>query len=174
MTKQQFPESTVGVLIFNPENKLFLMKSHKWKNKYVIPGGHIELGETMEKALRREIKEETGLDIYDIKFLCFQEFIFDKAFWRKKHFIFFDFVCRTNSSKVKLDLEGQEYIWVSPEEALRVPVEPYTRKIIKEYMRKVVSKRPIKLMMREELEILPPIFQVPIANRKAGIVAKKS
>jgi len=46
------------------------MKSHKWHDAYVIPGGHIELGETAEEALRREIKEETALDIYGIEFIC--------------------------------------------------------------------------------------------------------
>lgn len=136
MFKQQFPEPTVGALIFNPENKVFLMKSHKWGDKYVIPGGHIELGETMEKALKREIKEETGLDIYDIEFLCFQEFIFDRAFWKKKHFIFFDFVCRTNSLNVKLNTEAQKYVWASLEEAVKLPIEPYTRHAIKDYMKK--------------------------------------
>ena len=106
MVEQQFPEPTVGALIFNPKGEIFLMKSHKWRNKYVIPGGHIELGETMEEAIKREIKEETGLDIYDIEFLCFQEFVFDKAFWKKKHFIFLDFICKTKSSKVELNSEA--------------------------------------------------------------------
>lgn len=136
MSKQQFPEPTVGALIFNPKGKIFLMKSYKWRNKYVIPGGHIEMGEKLEDALKREIKEETGLDIYDIEFICFQEFIFDKAFWKKKHFIFFDFACKTNSKKVTLNSEGQEYVWVSLKEALRLPIEPYTKRAIEEYMKK--------------------------------------
>ena len=78
MVKQQFPEPTVGAFIFNPQGKLFLMKSHKWKNKYVVPGGHVELGEKLKEALKREVKEVTGLEIYDIKPLNIQEFIFDK------------------------------------------------------------------------------------------------
>ena len=135
MVEQKFPEPVVGALIFNQENKIFLMKSHKWKNKYVIPGGHVELGEKMEDALIREIKEETGLDIFDIKFIIYDEFIFDKAFWKKKHFILFDFVCKTNSTDVKLDSEGQEYIWVDIKEALNLPIEPYTRKTIEAYLR---------------------------------------
>ena len=65
MAKQQFPEPTVGALIFNPEGKLLLMRSHKWRDKYVVPGGHIELGEHIEDALKREVKEETGLDVTD-------------------------------------------------------------------------------------------------------------
>ena len=69
MAKQQFPEPTVGAMIFNTEGKLFLMKTHKWGNKYAIPGGHIEMGETMTDALKREIKEETHLDIHNIQFL---------------------------------------------------------------------------------------------------------
>lgn len=136
MSKQQFPEPTVGALIFNTEEKIFLMRSHKWRNKYVLPGGHVELGEKIEDALRREVKEETGLDIYDIDFVLFQEFIYDKLFWKKKHFIFLDYSCKTKSKKVTLNSEGQEYVWVSIQKALKLPIESYTRKAIKEYIKK--------------------------------------
>jgi len=135
MSKQTYPEPTVGALIFNPEGKLFLMKSHKWLGKYVIPGGHIEVGETMEDALKREVKEETGLDIEGSTFVGFQEFIFDDAFWKKKHFIFFDFACRTKTKNVVLSDEGQDYCWASPVEALKLPVEPYSRKTIERYLK---------------------------------------
>jgi nucleoside triphosphatase len=133
---QQYPEPTVGALIFNPEGKLFLMRSHKWRDKYVIPGGHIELGESMEQALRREIKEETGLDIDDVEFIGFQEFILDDAFWKKRHFIFFDYVCTTQSVQVTLNDEAQEYVWVPLAEALALPVEPYTRRTIQTYIQR--------------------------------------
>jgi nucleoside triphosphatase len=133
--EEQYPEPTVGTLIFNPEGKILLIKSHKWKNKYVIPGGHIKLGEKMVDALKREIKEETGLEIYDIEFITFQEFIFGEEFWKKKHFIFFDFACKTNSTEVKLNHEGQDFVWVTLDEALKLDVEPYTRKTIQEYLK---------------------------------------
>ena len=135
MRKQQFPEPTVGALIFNQKGEIFLMKSYKWKDKYVIPGGHIELGETIEEALKREVKEETNLDIYNIEFVNLQEFIFDKHFFKKKHFIFLDYVCKTKSLKVKLNSEGQSYIWIAPEKALKLPIEPYTKRAIKEYLK---------------------------------------
>ena len=138
--EQRYPEPTVGALIFNPEGKILLIKSHKWRGKYVIPGGHIELGERMEDALKREIKEETGLDIYDIEFICFQEFIFDPIFYKKKHFIFFDFACKTDSTDVKLNKEAEEYVWVTLEKALTFDVELYTRRTIEEYMRKYLRK----------------------------------
>ena len=132
MTKQQYPEPTVGALIFNQQGKALLVKSDKWRNKYCVPGGHIELGETMEDALRREIKEETGLDIYDVEFALMQEFIFDETFHEKRHFIFLDFVCKTDASEnnVVLNFESQEYVWVFPEEALKLALEPYTRRLI--------------------------------------------
>ncbi len=77
---QHYPEPTVGALIFDPAGRLFLMQSHKWCGRYVVPGGHVELGETLEAALRREVAEETGLTIRDIRFVCTQEFIYDPAF----------------------------------------------------------------------------------------------
>ena len=73
---QVFPEPTVGGLIVNNEGKILLAKSHKWFDKYTLPGGHIEIGETMEEALKREVKEEVGLDVEVIEFLTMQEAIF--------------------------------------------------------------------------------------------------
>ena len=136
MSEQTFPEPTCGALIFNDENKLFLMKSHKWKGKYIIPGGHVELGETLEEALKREIKEETGLDIFDIEFLFFQEFIYDNVFWKKRHFIFFDFACKTNSTEVVLDSEGQDFVWIDLNDIGSFDIEPYTIRTIEEYKKK--------------------------------------
>jgi nucleoside triphosphatase len=134
MTEQSYPVPTVGALIFNREGKLFLMRSHKWHGNYVVPGGHIELGERMEDALKREVKEETNLDIYDIEFVCFQEFIFDDVFWEKRHFIFFDYACRTDTEDVRLSPEGDSYVWVSPEEALELLSDRYTERAVREYM----------------------------------------
>jgi nucleoside triphosphatase len=135
MNEQKYPEPTCGALIFNPENKIFLMQSHKWYGQYVIPGGHVELGETIQDALKREIKEETNLDIFGIEFICFQEFIFDKAFWKKRHFIFFDFACKTTLTDVQLNPEAQNYMWVTLNEALKLSIEPYTKKAIEEYIK---------------------------------------
>jgi len=137
MSKQQFPEPAVGALILNPEGKILLIRSHKWRDKYVIPGGHIEVGEKIEEALQREIKEETGLDVYDAEFIGLQEFICDDAFWKPgRHFIFLDYACRTDSKEVILDSkEAQEYQWVSMEDSEKLDIGLYTKQAIKTYMK---------------------------------------
>jgi nucleoside triphosphatase len=61
MPRQQFPEPTVGALIFNQKEEILLIKSAKWHGKYVMPGGHIELGEKYQEALKREIKRRNRL-----------------------------------------------------------------------------------------------------------------
>lgn len=127
MPEQIFPEPTVGVFIFNSRGEILLVKSHKWPGHYVVPGGHVELGESLEQAAMREAKEETGLDIYDLKFVNFQQFIYDTAFWKHRHFIFFDFACKTDSLDVKLNDEAQEHIWVKLDAALHLTLDSYTR-----------------------------------------------
>jgi nucleoside triphosphatase len=136
MAEQQFPEPTVGVFIFNQKGEILLLESHKWPGAYVVPGGHVELGERLEEAAVREAREETGLDIYDLEFIHFQQFIYDPAFWKQRHFIFFDFAAKTDSVNVVLNDEAQNYIWVEPEEALNLELDSYTRTSIEIYLKK--------------------------------------
>lgn len=127
MAEQVFPEPTVGVFVLNPAGELLLLKSHKWPDMYVVPGGHVELGEHIEEAVLRETKEETGLDVFDLEFIVFQEFIYDPSFWKPRHFIFFDYACKTESTKVQLNDEAEEHVWVPLETAVDLPLDAYTR-----------------------------------------------
>lgn len=124
---EKYPEPTVGALIFNDKDQLLIVKTHKWKGNYTIPGGHVEMGEYLEDALKREIWEETGLILVKANFLGFQEFVFDDSFWQKKHFIFFDFVCRVEDGLVRLNEEAEDYAWVEIDKIDEYPVDEYLK-----------------------------------------------
>lgn len=126
----KYPEPTVSAIIFNPEGKILLCKSHKWGDKYVIPGGHIELGEKLEEALKREIWEETGLDIYDIRLISLKESIYSDTFYDKKHFIFIDYICKTDSSNVSLNHEAEEYEWADLDQIEYYDLGGFTRELL--------------------------------------------
>ena len=134
---QVYPEPTVGALIVNMEGKILLAKSHKWFDKYTLPGGHIEVGETMKEAIAREAREETGLDVEVGEMLLIQEAIFTEEFWKKKHFIFFDFLCKSNDQPVRLDgRELQEYVWEYPGAAFRLNLDSFTKKTLEKYLQR--------------------------------------
>lgn len=133
---QQYPEPTVGAFIFNPQGEILLVQSHKWHGKWVVPGGHVELGETLEDALRREALEETGLAVSNLELINFQQFIYDDAFWKRRHFIFFDFACQTGQTDVRLNDEAQAHVWVNPSDALAMDVDRYTRTSIEIWLQK--------------------------------------
>jgi nucleoside triphosphatase len=132
---QAYPEATVGALVVRVSGEVLIVQSEKWGNKYTVPGGHIELGERAEDAIVREVKEETGLDCVVEELLIVQQAIYPKGFYKHEHYIFMDYVCKTKSSEVKLDgRELQSFIWVRPEEALKLDLEEYTRNFVEKYI----------------------------------------
>jgi nucleoside triphosphatase len=132
-----YPEPTVGALIVNKEGRILLTKSHKWFDKYTLPGGHIEVGETMKEAAAREVKEEVGLDVEVAEMLLMQEAIFAGEFWKRRHFIFFDFLCKSKDQEVKLDgRELQEYVWEYPGAAFRLNLDSFTKKTLEKYLQR--------------------------------------
>src|SRR6266852_6225742 len=132
---QVYPKTSVGALIVNKQGKILLTKSHKWFDKYTLPGGHMEVGETMKEAVAREVKEEVGLDVEVADMLLMQEAIFAEEFWKKKHFIFFDFLCKSKDQQVKLDgRELQSYVWEYPGAAFKLKLDSFTRQTLERYL----------------------------------------
>jgi nucleoside triphosphatase len=118
MNNKQFPKAVVGVMVYNDKGEIFLAKCKKWDDKWVVPGGHVEWGETLVECARREVKEETNLEVTDIELFNVQESIFSEEYHEKKHMVLLDYSCKATSNDVQLNDEIQEYVWIRPEEAL--------------------------------------------------------
>ncbi len=135
MPKPKYPLATVGALIVATDDSLLLIKTHKWHHKWAVPGGKIDYGETIKTALKREFKEETNLDIYDIHWAATQESIESNEFYKKAHFIFLNFIAKSDSKEVILNNEAQEYAWVNKKEILEYDLNTPTRTLVEFYLK---------------------------------------
>ena len=128
---QRHPVSTVGALISDDAGRVLMIRTNKWSNLWGIPGGKIKFGETSEAALRREIMEETGLEIERIEFVMVQDCIASREFYREAHFLLLNYTCRTTSgTKVVLNEEAQEFRWLPLDEAFKLPLNTPTRLLL--------------------------------------------
>lgn len=124
------PISTVGALIFHEDGKMLLVRTHKWSNHWGIPGGKIQWGESSIDALKREIMEETGLNLTDISFEMVQDCVHPPEFYKPAHFILLNYVAKTKDSDVKLNHEANDFRWVTAEEARAMSLNIPTRVLL--------------------------------------------
>jgi phosphoglycolate phosphatase len=129
------PIVTVGGLVFNDRGECLMVQTPKWNRSWGIPGGKVRYGETMEAALAREMKEETGLDVRDIRFVIAQDCIETPEFYRTEHFLLLNFTCRTEGTAVTLNEELEDFRWLSPENALKLALNTPTRILLEAYAR---------------------------------------
>jgi phosphoglycolate phosphatase-like HAD superfamily hydrolase/ADP-ribose pyrophosphatase YjhB (NUDIX family) len=132
------PVATVGALVFNARNEALMIRTHKWSNKWGIPGGKIRWGETSEHALRREILEETALKVSRIEFVLVQDCIHSKEFYKDAHFVLLNYTCRciARNPKVVLNDEGREYRWLPLPAARKLTLNRPTRNLIDAVIKK--------------------------------------
>ncbi len=128
------PLATVGALICNPDGHVLLIRTHKWRDRWGVPGGKVKYGESLETALKREVLEETGLSLTCSYWGPVQEAVKSPEFYRDAHFILLNFVALTNDTHVTLNGEAQKHVWVTPEDALGFELNTPTRILLNFYL----------------------------------------
>jgi phosphoglycolate phosphatase-like HAD superfamily hydrolase/8-oxo-dGTP pyrophosphatase MutT (NUDIX family) len=128
------PIATVGALIHDGNGHILMVRTHKWGDRWGIPGGKIERGESSTHALEREILEETGLALRDIEFALVQDSIDSPEFMRPEHFLLLNYVARATTTAVLLNDEAEEFRWLTPADALALNLNQPTRFLLMEVL----------------------------------------
>jgi len=112
------PFLAVSAAIFSDGRVLIVRRARPPANGlYTLPGGGVELGETLEQAVIREVREETALEIEPIGLVGFRQAIaHDGAGRVEQHFVILPFAARWIAGEISLNEELAEAHWLRPAE----------------------------------------------------------
>lgn len=143
--KREFPDHPLvgvgGVVIHRGRVLLIRRGGEPLKGEWSIPGGLVELGEGLEEAARRELKEETGLDVKPLEVLEVFDRIFRERGRVRYHFVIVDFACRLKSGRLRPGSDVLEARWVRREELPLYGLTRKARSVINNAFAYVESKR---------------------------------
>jgi 8-oxo-dGTP diphosphatase len=140
------PVVGVGAIVVDGMRVLLVRRAFEpLKGQWSLPGGKVELGETLEAATRREVREETGLEIEVGPIVEVLDRI-DRAPGGAvlHHFVLVDFTCRPLGGTVCCASDAAEARWVRIDELADYAVAPVTIRVIeKAVARGFTGDRPL-------------------------------
>ena len=125
-----------GALIHKGNSVLLVKRNNEPnKGKWALPGGVVKVGEGVEDATVREVKEEMGLEIKLEGLLSVLDDIhYDGKGRVMYHFVLVTYLASPQGGKVKLNSESDEYKCFSPTEVRSVFATDNTKKVVQRYL----------------------------------------
>ncbi len=104
--------------------------------RWLIPGGTVELGETLREALVREMQEETGLRVEPLEVLTVADRIEREAGRVLHHFVIVDYLCRWISGQARAGSDALEAAWASADEIAAYDLPPQALEVVMDAFRR--------------------------------------
>lgn len=122
----------VGAVVLRGGNVCLIRRGKPPKaGEWSLPGGSVELGETLETAVQREVREETGLDVTLGPLIDAVNFIEESADGVRFHYVLIDYLAHAKPGQPTAGSDAAEAKFFTIEEALRLPLWSETKRIIK-------------------------------------------
>jgi 8-oxo-dGTP diphosphatase len=137
--KRDYPDRpfvSVGAVIVDPAGPravLVRRATEPRRGEWSVPGGMVELGETIRQAARREALEETGLEVEPGEVLeVFDSILPDEQGNTRFHYVMIDVLCRPAGGELKAGGDVHEARWVSAAELDEFPTRPAIRELLRQ------------------------------------------
>jgi len=104
--------------------------------RWVVPGGTVELGETLQEALVREMEEETGLLVEPLDVLTVFDRIQREGGRVVYHFVIVDFLCRWRSGEAKAASDALDVAWAGPDDLERFDLPKKALEVVRDALRR--------------------------------------
>ena len=133
--KREYPETPlvgVGAIIIEDNSVVLVKRGHApLQGKWSIPGGVLEIGETLRKAVVREALEETGLAVEPGELLgVFERVIADDQGKMRYHYGLIDFLCQRVAGELAAGDDADEVRWFRREELRGLELAQETEEVI--------------------------------------------
>jgi ADP-ribose pyrophosphatase YjhB (NUDIX family) len=126
------PIAAVAATIFSDDSVLLVRRGNEpSRGRWGLPGGVVELGETVGEAVVREVKEETGIDVRPVRLITAVDSIVRNDEGRVRfHYIIFEYLCEATGGTLNASSDVQDARWLPLNKFDAIDILPWTRRFI--------------------------------------------